>query len=416
VSNTLAIAAVTTTMRHVLHESLGGPEPGMVGGSDVTTYRPAQLANADTVDDGDAGLNVYLYRVTPNHAWNLADLPTRRGDGTLARRPLAALDLHYLVTAYGDDGALEPQRLLARGALALAATPVFTRPVISAALAKYAVDDTAYLADSDLADQTDVVKVSPAPLSTEEISKLWGTFSTPYLLSLGYTATVVLMEAQVTPRAALPVLERGVDVRPLSRPELLDVAVEGGGPSVTGAILVLTGSALLAAHTQVTLGEHRIAPESDSTTTRVRATIPASVPAGLHGVAVLQLTAADPVTGAPERTRGQSGMLPWLVQPRVGTVSVVGAIVRIPVTPAVQEGQRAAVTFGRLAGGLPDDPAVVGATFAPLARADAPATHLDVATARLPAGTWLVRVEVDGVLSQPTMTGDTYDGPAVPLP
>jgi len=33
-SNTVAIAAVTSTMRHVLHESLGGAQPGPVGGAD----------------------------------------------------------------------------------------------------------------------------------------------------------------------------------------------------------------------------------------------------------------------------------------------------------------------------------------------------------------------------------------------
>lgn len=415
-SNTLAIAAVTTTMRHVLHEALGGPEPGAVGGADVTTYRPAQLANADTVDDGDAGLNVYLYQATPNHAWNLADLPTRRADGSLSRRPVAALDLHYLVTAYGDDGALEPQRLLARGALALAVTPVFTGQVIAAALTKYAVDDTTFLANSDLADQGELVKVSPAPLTTEEISKLWGTFSTPYLLSLGYTATVVLMEAQVVPRSALPVLSRGVDVRPISQPELLNVEVEGGGPPVTGATLVLTGSALLDAHCRVALGEHRITPGAGSTTTRVLATIPPAVTSGLHGIRIVHLTPADPLTGSPERVRAESSVLPWLVRPSVGALSIVGPTVRIPVIPAIRERQRAAVTFGNLAGGQPGDPAVVGATFAPLAPGAAPVNQLEVPTSRIPAGTWLVRVEVDGVVSQPTMSADTYDTPAVTLP
>src|SRR6478735_8051816 len=173
-SNTLAIAAVTSTMRHVLHEALGGAQPGPVGGADVTTSRPAQLSDADTVGNDASGLNVYLYQVTPNHAWNLSDLPTRHGDGSFARRPLAALDLHYLVTAYGDEEALEPQRLLARGALALATTPVFTRDTIAAAIAKYGVDATGFLADSDLGEQTELVKVSPTPLSLEEVSKLWG--------------------------------------------------------------------------------------------------------------------------------------------------------------------------------------------------------------------------------------------------
>ena len=58
---------------------------------------------------------------------------------------------------------------------------------------------TAFLADADLADQVELVKLSPTPLSLEEMSKLWGVLGTPYLLSLTYTATVVLIEADVTP-------------------------------------------------------------------------------------------------------------------------------------------------------------------------------------------------------------------------
>lgn len=415
-SNTLAVAAVTSAIRHVLHEALSGAEPGPVGGADVTTYRPTQLADADTVDDGDSGLNVFLYRVTPNHAWNLADLPTRRGDGTLARRPVAALDLHYVVTAYGDDAALEPQRLLARGALALAATPVLTRDVVLAAIAKYGTGDTAFLADSDLADQAEVVKLSPDPLTTEEVSRLWGSFSTPYLLSVGYTATVVLLEAQITPRDALPVLRRELDVRPLRRPELQDAEVDGGGPSETGATLVLAGTDLLEAGAVVALGEHRIVPDAGSTTTRVRVTIPPSVPAGLHAVRVLHVDPPDPTSGEPERVRAQSNALPGLVRPRVGGTSVVAGSVRVAIVPDLREGQRATVTFGSLGGGPPGGPDVVGVTFPPLASADAPADRLEVPAADVGSGTWLVRVEVDGVVSRPTRSGEVYDGPAVTLP
>lgn len=416
VSNTLAIAAVTSTMRHVLHESLGGAEPGAVGGADVTTLRPSDLATEAVLDDGAAGLNVYLYQVTPNHAWDLHDLPTRHSSGTLARPPLAALDLHYLVTAYGDDSALEPQRLLARGALALSATPVFTRPVITAAVVKYGLGDTAFLADSDLADQSELVKVSPAPLSLEEVSKLWGAFSTPYLLSVGYTATVVLLETYAVPHAALPVARRALDVRPLHRPEIADVTVASGGPPVTGATLVVAGSSLLGAHTFVTVGEHRITPEPESTTTQVRCVIPPGVPAGLRALRILDVVPADPASGSPERISAQSGSWPWAVVPTVGAVSVAGGTVRIPVTPQIRAAQRVSVTFGRLAGGAPGDPEVLGVAVPPVDEASAPLATVEIPVADLGSGTWLVRIEVDGVASHPSMSGDTYDGPAVTLP
>ena len=415
-SNTLAIAAVTSTMRHVLHEALGEPEPDPVGGADVTTFRPAQLADTDTIGNDGSGLNVYLFQVTPNHAWNLNDLPTRHGDGSFARRPLAALDLHYLVTAYGDEEALEPQRLLARGALALATTPVFTRDTIAAAIAKYGVDATGFLADSDLGEQTELVKVSPTPLSLEEVSKLWGVLGTSYLLSLAYTATVVLIEATVTPRRALPVQEPVVAVHPFTRARVEALEVEGGGSPVTGATLVVTGGGLLAAGTFVTISGVRVTPDATSTTTRLTCTVPDTVPAGVHAVQVVRVQPADPVAGTPERVLVRSNSVPWLVLPTVGAVTKTASLVRVPVVPPLREGQRAGVTFARLSGGQPDDPPVVAATFPPVAAADAPLVRLDVPRAQLTAGTWLVRVEVDGVESEPTMSGDTYDGPAVTLP
>jgi hypothetical protein len=74
------------------------------------------------------------------------------------------------------------------------------------------------------------------------------------------------------------------------------------------------------------------------------------------------------------------------------------------------------VTFGRLTGGQPDDPPLVGVTLAPVLAADAPLAQLDVDRTGLTSGTWLVRVAVDGAESLPTLAGDTYDGPAVTLP
>jgi len=48
---------------------------------EVTTLRPERFADADTMGEAANGINVFPYQVTPNHAWDLTDLPTQRQDG-----------------------------------------------------------------------------------------------------------------------------------------------------------------------------------------------------------------------------------------------------------------------------------------------------------------------------------------------
>ena len=103
-SNALAIATVTATLQDVL--TLATVASG-VGGALVRAVRPDDTANLPPI-----GVNVFLYQVSPNTAWRNADLPTRRADGSLLRRPQVALDLHYLFTVYGNDIKYEPQRIL----------------------------------------------------------------------------------------------------------------------------------------------------------------------------------------------------------------------------------------------------------------------------------------------------------------
>ena len=48
----------------------------------------------------------------PNAALRNSDLPTRNHRSVVVQRPTCALDLHYLLSFYGDDSKLEPQRML----------------------------------------------------------------------------------------------------------------------------------------------------------------------------------------------------------------------------------------------------------------------------------------------------------------
>ena len=160
----------------------------------------------------DPSVNIYLYQVSPNGALANVDLPTRRPDGRLVKRPTVALDLHYLLTFYGDETQLVPQRIMGSVVRMLESKPVVTAELIQAVTSDA---DLSYLSESDLAQAAETVKFTPEPLNLEEMSKLWSVFfETPYALSLAYRASVVMIEAAETARQVLPVAERGIFVIP----------------------------------------------------------------------------------------------------------------------------------------------------------------------------------------------------------
>src|SRR5262249_39700964 len=130
-------------------------------------------------------VNVYLYQVTPNAAYTNTDLPARRSDGTLVKRPQTALDLHYLFTFHGNEDQLEPQRLLGAVASVLHSQPFLSRDAILKAGQFFG-----FLADSGLENQVERIRFTPTALSLEEFSKLWSVFfQVEYNLSAAYQAS-----------------------------------------------------------------------------------------------------------------------------------------------------------------------------------------------------------------------------------
>src|SRR6266446_10291828 len=197
-SNSLAIATVTAALREVLQPAVSNA----VAGAGVGFNRPDSEAGTPP----SPAVNVYLYQVTPNAAYRNDDLPTRRSDGTVVKRPQAAFDLHYLFTFHGDDSLLQPQLLLGAVASTLHAQPLIS----SAAIAK-AISDFSFLNTSNLADQVEHIRFTPTSLSLEEFSKLWSVFfQIEYTLSAAYQASVVLLESDDEPAAPLPVQARNV--------------------------------------------------------------------------------------------------------------------------------------------------------------------------------------------------------------
>lgn len=213
-SSALAIAGVTAVLKDLLHngvidhdlaEALGGPV--------TVTALPPDRINIDS-SDAPSQLNIFMYQVTPNAGWRNAGLPSRDGRGERLTNPPLALDLHYLITAYGVKD-LHTDILLGYAMQLLHETPVLTRDAIRTALSPSPTIDgdlpaaLKALSDSELADQAEQIKITPQSFSTEEIMKLWSAFQAKYRPTAAYLASVVLIQARRTTRSALPVLTRG---------------------------------------------------------------------------------------------------------------------------------------------------------------------------------------------------------------
>ena len=140
-------------------------------------------------------------------------------------RPQVALDLHYVLSFFGNEAQLDPQRLMGSVVRTLNSFPVLTRRMINDTVASTALG---FLAATNLADQDELVKLTPTDLSLEDLSKLWSVFfQTPFVLSVTYRASVVLIEGDETPLAALPVQERRIVVLPFEQPRNEEVVAQG---------------------------------------------------------------------------------------------------------------------------------------------------------------------------------------------
>lgn len=397
-SNYLAIATVTATLQRVLQAVIGSD----VAGAKATTVRP------DVPGQGlpDVGVNIFLYQVSPNAALRNADLPTRNSSGQAGQRPVASLDLHYLMSFYGADSKLESQRVLGSVVRTLRSQPLLTRQMVQDTITDPAYS---YLAKSNLADAVDLVRFAPSSFTLEEFSKLWSVMlQTPYTLSVAYCASVVLIEDEITSLTPLPVRERQVFVIPFAQP-----VIESVVPQIlaTGATLTLTGRNLRGDVTKIKFGDTLALPAT-VTDRQITVALPATVQPGVRTVQVIHDldfgTAKEPHRGF------ESNAMPFILQPTITTPSpfaaVRGSTLTLDIAPPIGREQSVMLLIGDDAIPLPtrlptDPPAASKFNFA------IPATF--------PTGTFFLRVRVDGAETALTVDNATpfpaYNGPPVTI-
>lgn len=310
-SNSLAIAAVTATLSHLLEAGSNVDLPGTI----VTTKPPEKARNGGNNNQ----LNLFLYQTTPNAALRNMPLPSQVKSGESGFPPLA-LNLYYLVTAYGqNDDDIFSHRLLGRAMSILHDHAVLNADEIKAALA-----------GNDLHEQLERVRITPLPMPLEEMSKLWMMLQAQYRISAAYQVEVVLIESTRPVKTPLPVLTRGKnDEGVLSQPDLtppfptlLEIDPPNQQPSARlGDVLTLKGHHLDAETVTIRLTHPRLAnlielpPLPDRTATKISVQIPnnpVDLVAGFY-----RLVAVLKQTDQPDRITNE---LPFSLAPQIGNL------------------------------------------------------------------------------------------------
>jgi hypothetical protein len=423
-SNALAIAAVTATLRNLLQNVDQGTG---LGGATVTT-RPPDEARDNTNPNQ---INLFLYQVLPNAAWRNMDIPQRVRSGETSTPPLA-LNLYYMLTAYGENNDdVLGHRLLGPAMRILYDHPLLGSEEIAAALGSL---------NSELQNQVERVRITLQPLSVEEIFRLWSGFQTQYRVSVAYEVAVVLIESTLPTKTPLPVLTRGSsdDKGVTSQPSLvppfptIEDVVLPHPPSVllpnslitndpTRSDLTLKGHDLLpgsGSTMQVRFMNPRWArpvdldPKAGTTPTAAEITVtlsddPLNWPAGFYTLSVIFKDANGMVVRS-------SNEVPFSLAPQILSTPAISAVrtgntltIKLKCTPAIQrtvqqivQGIEQSVPQEQRVSLLISDrevPFVFPTPPPPQPIQDLTFEIKDLDVRPLPAGDYLVRLRVDGV-------------------
>ena len=423
-SNALAIGAVTAVLKDLLNNGLIAHDlASTVGVVKVSAKAPDLIT---TGPSEPAQLNLFLYHVRENQGWRNVGLPSGDDRGDRLTNPPLALDLFYLLMAYGGAD-FQPEILLGYAMQLLHETPVLNRDAIRTALAPVSpVDGSdlppeyAALSAAELADQIELVKITPSSLSVEELSRLWTAFQTKYRVNAAYQASVVLIESRQSTRSSLPVRRRKTYALPFNHPFIERIASDVPGhadPRITlASTLVLNGRGLKSDATLVRLGELEL-PPPPLTISDTRISVPlatlTSLRAGIQGVQVIQpIPMGDPEVGH----RGfESNVAAFVLHPAVTATpssitsqavngkTLFSAVVTVTFIPDVGRTQRVTLLLNEL--DAPDTRPSHDYSF-PAPRANGIADPLQTETgfiafaiAGVEGGDYLVRVQVDGAES-----------------
>jgi hypothetical protein len=393
-SNALAVAATMRVIASLLDSGVSNASLSSLFGAALTTVHPPDLIPIG--DDAETDhLNLFLYTVTMNGGWRNVSA-VRNSAGERIGRPPLAVDLHFLLSAYGASE-YHPELLLGIGMQVLHEQPFLDRNGIRSLFGIAASLEDQAMATAQLDQQIEQIKISPHDLSADELYKLWSAFGSKCRPSAAYVATVVLIESRAEMKSALPVMARNIGTVTFERPVIKDVAP--GTFNLSAPVqLTLTGSGFQPPGTLAQFGSTTVPFDSVGPTSAL-VTVPPSVVPGMNMLKVVRTYA---IGQPPDKLIGDSEPVGILVQPFITgiTTPVVAGVQRIDVAfvPSATADQPATLLLDQI--NLP--PSAVPHHFAIDALpADMAGSSISFDASVVPTGTYLLRIRIGGVESVP---------------
>lgn len=416
--NALAIAVVTAVLKNLLEKGLVSEAIVTSIGDVLVTALPPDRISVGT--DERAQLNLFLYQVSQNRNadWMIRERGILRGSSRHTHPPLA-IDLHYLLTAYGAKD-FQAELLLGYAMQLLHETPTLTRDDIYTALKHLSSANTtsvfataiASTSVAELADSVGQIKIGPEFFNMEETSKLWSALQTHYRPSTAYQASMVLIESRQS--------QQDTDKIPFQQPVIQQVSsLALGQPIVAGSTLVLRGQQLQGEITRIRWNQAELSLPQDIQDTQISLPVPANLKAGVQGVQVVHLPSnttisigvesnvaafvlrpaiavfVNQVQGSGDELR--AGEITVKFKPKVGKEQKVVLLLNAPIGTQETQLEQSAYSF-----------------VAPTRTSDTDAIAFSFTG--VPAGIYLVRVQVDGAESLLNLNSSgEYDSPQVKI-
>lgn len=413
-SNALSIATVTAVIKNLLENGLVGDAiAASVGDVLVTALPPDRI---QVGNDERAQINLFLYQVTQNRNvdWVSEELRNRnRSINNNARptNPPLALDLHYLLTAYGAKD-FQAEILLGYAMQMLHVSPIISSEVVKNTLvnASEAVTSSVFaqalagISVSNLAERIGQIKINSEFLNMEETSKIWSALQTHYRPSATYQASMVLIESDSTNDKS-----ESFDSM-LPEPNIEQVTAplsESQQKIIVGSTLILRGKRLQGDVTKVRLGnKDQFFVPFDIQSRQVSLLVPPDLHAGVQSVQIVhqKMGGTEDANNLVESNVAAFVLHPKItvktknIRPKEGDESNLrSGDITIKLTPKISKEQRGVLYLNEISNENKSEN--LKTYLFPV-----PARTLDTDTLVVPifdvsCGIYLVRVSVDGAES-----------------
>jgi hypothetical protein len=211
-----------------------------------------------------------------------------------------------------------------------------------------------HLAISGLADQIEMIKITPETLNTEDISKLWLHFK-PSIAPAQGMATVVLIDVDKPSHPALPVQQRKIYTLQLRYPKINKIVSQASSLDpvseirkiIIGDILVIQSSQLKNDSVLIKINESEVIPIAANVSENkisLQLTTVMGLKAGIQGVQVVHQVIVGEAPNDHDVKWASSNLQAFVLCPDLNTITLDNFIT---LTNGLREGETGAINPSR---------------------------------------------------------------------